>query len=75
MQESISAFEAKAHFARLLDRVERGEEIVIMGRGKPVARLVPMGTDHDVDASRAAAGWLRALTEEIDLAQLPQIGD
>lgn len=67
MQDSIGAFEAKTHFARLLERAERGEEIVITRRGKPVARLVPMRPGHDVDASRAAAGRLRALAEEIDL--------
>lgn len=38
---TIGSFEAKTHLAALLDRVERGEEIVITRRGKPVARLVP----------------------------------
>ena len=40
MQE-IGAFEAKNKLAALLDRVERGEEIVITRHGKAVARLVP----------------------------------
>ncbi|MCZ7590849.1 MAG: type II toxin-antitoxin system prevent-host-death family antitoxin [Kiritimatiellae bacterium] len=39
--EAIGAFEAKTHFGQLLDRVERGEEIEITRRGRPVARLVP----------------------------------
>lgn len=44
MQE-VSVFEAKNKLSALLDRVERGEEIVITRRGKPVARLVPaLGT-------------------------------
>jgi prevent-host-death family protein len=37
----IGAFEAKNTLGSLLDRVERGEEVVITRRGKPVARLVP----------------------------------
>src|SRR5690349_5802973 len=46
MQE-IGAFEAKNRLGALLDRVERGEEIVITRRGKPVAKLVPAGPDFD----------------------------
>lgn len=37
----VGSFEAKTHLSALLERVERGEEIVITRRGKPVARLVP----------------------------------
>lgn len=33
--------EAKTHLSRLLERVERGEEIVLARGGRPVARLVP----------------------------------
>ena len=38
---SYGAFEAKNKFSELLDRAERGEEVVITRHGKPVARLVP----------------------------------
>lgn len=37
---TVGAFEAKTKFAELLDRVERGEEVVITRHGKTVARLV-----------------------------------
>jgi prevent-host-death family protein len=47
---SVGAFEAKTHFSRLLERVERGEEIVITRRGKAVARLVPAVGGHDPEA-------------------------
>jgi prevent-host-death family protein len=40
---SIGAFEAKTHFARLLERVASGEEIVITRHGTPVAKLMPVG--------------------------------
>jgi len=33
---------AKTHLSRLLERVERGEEIVIARNGKPVAKLTPL---------------------------------
>jgi prevent-host-death family protein len=37
----VGAYEAKTHLAELLDRVERGERIVITRHGRPVAHLVP----------------------------------
>ena len=39
--ESIGSFEAKTHLPALLQRVARGETIIITKHGKPVARLVP----------------------------------
>ena len=35
----VSAFEAKIHLSALLDKVSRGEEVLITRRGKAVARL------------------------------------
>src|SRR6266699_1723874 len=32
---------AKTHFSQLLDDVERGETIVILRHGRPIARIVP----------------------------------
>jgi prevent-host-death family protein len=37
----VNMHEAKTHLSRLVERVERGEEIVIGRAGKPVAKLVP----------------------------------
>jgi prevent-host-death family protein len=37
---TVGAFEAKTKLSELLDRVERGEEVVITRHGKPIARLV-----------------------------------
>jgi antitoxin (DNA-binding transcriptional repressor) of toxin-antitoxin stability system len=36
----ITSKEARERFSELLDRVARGEEVVILRRGKPVVRLV-----------------------------------
>ena len=45
---------------RLLDKVERGEEIIITRRGRPVAKLVPVTADSDRERrSREAAQRLR----------------
>ncbi len=60
----VSAFEAKTHFGKLLDRVARGEEIVITRHDKPVARLVPEGAQR-VDEVRQAVAGLRELQQRI----------
>ncbi|HJS26415.1 MAG TPA: type II toxin-antitoxin system Phd/YefM family antitoxin [Actinomycetota bacterium] len=41
-RETVNVHEAKTHLSRLLERVERGEEIVVARAGKPVAKLVPI---------------------------------
>ncbi len=38
---TVNVHDAKTNLSRLLERVERGEEVVICRAGKPVARLVP----------------------------------
>ena len=45
------AFEAKSTLGALLDRVQRGEKIIITRHGKPVARLVP--NSERIDRSQA----------------------
>ncbi|MEW6753219.1 MAG: type II toxin-antitoxin system prevent-host-death family antitoxin [Candidatus Latescibacterota bacterium] len=39
--EVTNIHDAKTHLSRLIERVARGEEIVIARAGRPVARLVP----------------------------------
>jgi prevent-host-death family protein len=41
MSREVQASEAKTHFARLLDEVERGETIIITRHGQAIARIVP----------------------------------
>lgn len=36
----VNVHDAKTHLSRLLERAERGEEVVISRAGKPVAKLV-----------------------------------
>lgn len=39
--EQVSAKELRNNFREYLDRAEAGEEIVVLRRGKEVARIVP----------------------------------
>jgi prevent-host-death family protein len=55
----IGAFEAKNTLGSLLDRVQRGEEIVITRHGEPVARLVPNVSKIDRGQAEKAARRIR----------------
>lgn len=63
----IGAFEAKNTFGTLLDRVERGEIIVITRHGRPVARLVPNSGGIDRSQARAAAERIRERAHNLRL--------
>jgi len=55
----VGSFEAKNKFSELLDRVERGEEVVITRRGKPVAKIVPAVGPSRREQSEAAMRRIR----------------
>jgi prevent-host-death family protein len=63
----VGAFEAKNKLSALLDRVERGEEIVITRHGKPIARLVPTDGGFDRDKARRAAENIIARAKGVTL--------
>lgn len=48
--------DAKTHLSRIIERVERGEEIVIDRAGIPVARVVPLGRRVNRTAIGSLAG-------------------
>lgn len=52
---SVSLMTANQEFSRLIKEVERGEDIVITRRGRPIARLVPHREDKTADPEWAAA--------------------
>ena len=56
----IGAFEAKNTLGNLLDRVQRGEEIIITRHGKPIARLVPNSGRIDSTQAHAASERIRS---------------
>lgn len=61
---TVGAYEAKAKLSELLDKVARGEQIVITRHGKPIARLVPEG-GHDVAKAMAAVARLTAIRRDL----------
>jgi prevent-host-death family protein len=61
---TVSAFEAKTRFGQLLERVARGEEVVITKHDKPVARLIPEGR-ASLESVRHAVADLRELRNQI----------
>ena len=56
--QTIQASEAKTHFLRILDQVERGESIVITRHGKRIARIQPEN-DREFDGARAKRAFER----------------
>ena len=69
--EMIGAHEAKTHLSKLLDRVVRGENLIIMRHGKPVARLVPVATDRE--RAQEALDSIAELRQHIKLAPLAKL--
>jgi prevent-host-death family protein len=70
----VSVYEAKTRLSSLLQAVERGEEVVITNRNRPVARLVPFEKPrHRLVFGSAKAAMERAgLTyDDIDRALAP----
>ncbi|MFN7935771.1 MAG: type II toxin-antitoxin system prevent-host-death family antitoxin [Bryobacteraceae bacterium] len=61
---TVTAFEAKTHMGKLLDRVANGEEIIITRHDKPVARIVPEGRASTEQLRETVLG-LRALRAKI----------
>jgi prevent-host-death family protein len=56
--ETVGTFEAKTHLTRLLERVAKGERIVITNRGRPVAMLVPPDAGERADAAQVGREML-----------------
>lgn len=59
--DEVGVFEAKTKLSALLDRVEKGEEILITRHGKPVARLTAPGRRWTRESARAAMDRLLEL--------------
>jgi prevent-host-death family protein len=60
---AFGAFDARTNFRRLLDRVERGETIVITRHGVPIAKLVPVDEAFDRSKARRAAAELKSFAK------------
>ena len=59
MVKSMNVADAKRYFSDLLGRVAyKHETITITRRGKPMAKLVPVGPDDEQRHMADAKGWL-----------------
>ena len=67
---TVGVFEAKNKLTALLDEIERGGEVVITRRAKPVARMVPAGPGFDRERARRAASGLRQASRGVSLGGL-----
>ena len=57
--ERINLADAKAHLSELVERAGAGEDIAILRRGKPIARLVP----YEKPRRKITMDELRAATD------------
>ena len=64
----VNIHEAKTHLSRLLQRVSRGEVIVIGRNGRPVAKLVPYESRSQ---RRAPGAWKGRVQIAPDFDDLP----
>jgi prevent-host-death family protein len=66
---NVNVHEAKTQLSKLLERVERGEEVVIARAGKPVAKLVPYEAEKK---PRKPGGWEGRVWIAPDFDELPE---
>jgi len=53
LNQQIGAFEAKTHFSKILEEVERGADFIITKRGKPVAKIIPFEQEKQMTRKEA----------------------
>ena len=54
MKQHVSLRDANQHLSRYVEAVERGEEIIITRRGKPVAKITRIVTAQRLTAAQKA---------------------
>jgi prevent-host-death family protein len=69
MAVSYNVYEAKTHLSQLIDRAAAGEEIVIARAGRPIARLVGLGSP--AGARRTPGAWRGKVRIAADFDDLP----
>lgn len=52
--ETINVRDMRERISRVLDRVQAGEEVIVLRRGKPAARIVRPAAEHSAFRSRKA---------------------
>ena len=67
--ESVSLSDAKAHLSAIMDRVEAGEEVTVVRRGKPVGTIVPISKPRKpIDFDR-----IRTLREAMTMSDIDSV--
>ena len=61
----VGVFEARNRFSELVEAAERGEEVVVLKRGRPAVRIVAATIGTDIAAKRRIA---LAMAEELGAA-------
>jgi prevent-host-death family protein len=67
--QTIGAFEAKTHFSALLEKVEKGEQVLITKHGYPVAKIVPTSTVN-IERIKKAINAIKAFGQHRTLGKL-----
>lgn len=73
--ERIGVRELNQNTSQVLARVSAGETVEITDRGRPIARLVPVGDDTTALARLVAAGRATAATGVGPVPLPPRLGD
>jgi prevent-host-death family protein len=69
---TIDAFDAGTRFPEILDRVENGEEIVVMRRGEPMARIIPFAVTPGATDTQRAMAEIRDRARELSIQATPE---
>ncbi len=59
VEKAISAAEANRNFSKLLREVREGGSYVVTSHGRPVARIAPVGKEHNEKAKAALLAHLQ----------------
>jgi len=63
--QTVGAFEAKTHLSALLDRVAKGEKIIITRHGTPAAVLAPFADAQARLSHKEIVEGMRALRKRV----------
>ena len=71
MKQQVSLREANQHFSRYIEAVERGEEIIITRRGRPIARIVKVSRLREPTTAQLRA-WnlIKSSARDLDIGKL-----
>lgn len=70
--KTVSLSEAKNHLSALIDGLKEGSGVLIMDRGRPVARLEPVATGNNADDDARLARLIRKGIVRPARAKLPK---